>query len=87
MIFLLKNRAQVVYNARFLNRIGAAQVKCHSLYVLEGTKLGEMYKKGDISMLECTDFITRTILFLRNLDKNIIVQRLMGRAPSPLLFL
>jgi hypothetical protein len=33
-------------------------------------------------MLNLEDFIERTISFLRNLDKSIVVQRLMGRAPS-----
>jgi hypothetical protein len=57
------------------------QVKCHSLYVLKGTRLGEIYLNGEIAMLRCGDFIRRTILFLRNLDERIVVQRLMGRAP------
>jgi radical SAM protein (TIGR01212 family) len=73
---------QVALSAGFLNSIGTAQVKCHSLYVIKGTKLADMYQKGEIHMLNSEDFIERTILFLRNLDKKTVVQRLMGRAPA-----
>jgi len=65
-----------------LSRLGVEQVKCHSLYVLKNTKLGEMYEKDEITMLKVDDFIERTIVFLENLDKNIVVQRLIGRAPK-----
>lgn len=68
--------------AIMLSEAGIQQVKCHSLYVLKDTQLGTMYKEGKIKMLECTDFIQRTILFLRNLDEKIVVQRLIGRAPE-----
>jgi len=69
-------------NALFLNETGASQVKCHSLYVLKDTVLGRMYKNNEIEMLRCSDFIDRTISFLRNLNKGIVVQRLIGRAPE-----
>ena len=77
-----EKKEQVSRTARFLNETGTSQVKCHSLYVLDGTKLGEMYKKGEITMLTDRDFIERTILFLRNLSPDTVVQRLMGRAPK-----
>ena len=77
-----EDSTQVAKNALFLNETGASQVKCHSLYVLRGTRLGEMFMEGEMKMLECSDFIERSILFLRNLDKGIVVQRLMGRAPE-----
>ncbi len=68
--------------AVMLSDAGIEQVKCHSLYVLKDTELGRMYENGEIEMLECGDFIERTILFLRNLDRDIVVQRLTGRAPE-----
>lgn len=78
----IESAGQVTENARRLSGAGIAQVKCHSLYVLKNTVLGDMYESGEIEMLECADFIERTILFLKNLSKEIIVQRLMGRAPE-----
>jgi uncharacterized protein len=72
----------VVEGARLLSALGADQVKCHSLYILEGTSLGESYKKGEFQPLGMEDFIERTILFLEYLDPGIVVQRLLGRAPA-----
>lgn len=78
----LENQEQVMQNAKLISKSGIEQVKCHSLYILKGTKLGDMYSAGEIQMPDCSEFINRTILFLRNLDKSIVVQRLMGRAPA-----
>lgn len=77
-----ENQEQVVKNAVMLTKEGINQVKCHSLYILNDTKLGNMYSNGEFQMFDCSEFIARTILFLRNLDKSIVVQRLMGRAPA-----
>ena len=72
----------VIKSAKMLSKLEIEQVKCHSLYVLKNTKLGEMYEKNQIDMLKIDDFIERTILFLEHLNKNIVVQRLIGRAPK-----
>ena len=68
--------------ARVLSALKVEQVKLHSLYVLENTRLGEMYKRGDFSPISKEEFIERTICFLENLSPNIVVQRLLGRAPA-----
>jgi len=72
----------VTEGAKILSALGVDQVKCHSLYILEGTALGEMYKNGQISHISFDDFLERTVSFLENLSPNIVVQRLLGRAPE-----
>lgn len=68
--------------ARFLSALGVDQVKLHSLYILRGTRLGEMYEAGLVKPLAMDEYIERTIVFLENLSPNIAVQRLIGRAPA-----
>lgn len=68
--------------AKKLSNAGVDQVKCHSLYILEGTLLGELYKKGQFQVLPLEDFIERTAIFLSRLDPDIVVQRLISRAPE-----
>ncbi len=58
------------------------QVKLHSLYVIENTVMGKLYKTGELELLSKEDYIERVITFLEYLDENIIVQRLLGRAPK-----
>ncbi len=72
----------VVEGARLLSALGTDQVKCHSLYILESTPLGESYKRGEFQPLSMEAFIERTLLFLEYLDPGIVVQRLLGRAPA-----
>lgn len=72
----------VVEGARLLSALGTDQVKCHSLYILEDSPLGESYKRGEFQPLDMEAFIERTILFLEYLDPGIVVQRLLGRAPA-----
>lgn len=68
--------------ARVLSALGVDQVKCHSLYILDGTVLGEMYKLGEIVPVTMDEFIERTITFLEYLEPKIVVQRIIGRAPE-----
>ncbi len=72
----------VVEGAKLLSSLGIDQVKCHSLYVLENTVLGELYKANAFKPLQMDEFIERTISFLEYLNPEIVVQRLIGRAPA-----
>lgn len=76
------NAGDVIDNAKILSALGVDQVKCHSLYILENTVLGDSYKKGEFQPLGMDEFIERTVLFLEYLDPRIVVQRLIGRAPA-----
>ena len=72
----------VTEGARIISALRVKQVKCHSLYILKDTELGEMYLKGEFMPVEMEDFMERTIAFLEYLDPSIVVQRLIGRAPE-----
>jgi len=76
------NAEDVVESAKLLSALGVNQVKCHSLYILENTALGDRYIKGEFQPLSMDEFIDRTIAFLEHLDPCITVQRLIGRAPA-----
>lgn len=72
----------VLEGARILSALGVNQVKCHSLYILQGTVLGEMFLKGELEPLPLESYMERTISFLEYLDPGIVIQRLLGRAPE-----
>ena len=72
----------VIAGAELLSSLGVEQVKLHSLFVLEDTKLGELYASGEIQMISKDEFIEREIAFLSHLDPRVTVQRLLGRAPE-----
>jgi radical SAM protein (TIGR01212 family) len=68
--------------ARVLSALKVDQVKCHSLYILKNTKMGQQYLQGLLKPLSMEDFIERTITFLEYLSPEIVIQRLIGRAPE-----
>lgn len=76
------DRIDMVEGAKILSVLKVDEVKLHSLYIVKNTKLGEMYLNGEIKLIDKEEFVDRVILFLRNLDKNIVMQRLLGRVPE-----
>jgi hypothetical protein len=72
----------VVETAKILSVLGIEQVKVHSLYIMENTEMGRMYKNGEIKLITKDEYVERVIVFLEHLDSNVAVQRLVGRAPK-----
>ena len=68
--------------ARILTALKVDGVKMHSLYVVKGTVLADMYEKGEVKLLSKDDYVKRAVLFLRNLSPDCSVERLIGRAPE-----
>ncbi len=68
--------------AKILSVLKVDQVKIHSLYIMENTKMGILYKNKEITVITEEEYVERVITFLEYLDKNIAVQRLAGRAPK-----
>lgn len=71
-----------IENAKIISSLGVDEVKLHSLYIIDGTTIGEQFKNGEIHMISKEDYIKRVITFLEYLDPNIIIQRILGRAPE-----
>lgn len=71
-----------VENAKILSALSVDQVKLHSLYVVENTELGRLYKENKIDIISKEEYIDRVIIFLEHLNPNIVIQRVTGRAPE-----
>lgn len=72
----------VVENAKVVSALGVEEIKLHALYVVEDTALGEMYKEDEIELISRDEYVERVILFLEYLDPEIVIQRIIGRAPK-----
>jgi radical SAM superfamily enzyme len=46
-------------------------VKLHALYVVKGTRLAEIYERGELTLGSCEDYVERTVdtLFLLKKQK------------------
>lgn len=72
----------VMEGAKILSALGVNQVKCHSLYILKDTALGEQYLRGEVTPISLEEYKERIITFLEYLNPEVVVQRLIGRAPQ-----
>jgi hypothetical protein len=71
-----------IETSKILSSLGVDEVKLHSLYIVDKTKLAKEYIDGKFNLLSKEDYIKRVVLFLEYLNPNIIIQRLIGRAPK-----
>ncbi len=76
------NITDTIESAKVISALGVDEVKLHSLYIVDGTVLGEQYKNNEIQLISKDDYMERVITFLEYLDPAIIIQRIIGRAPE-----
>ncbi|WP_136524479.1 TIGR01212 family radical SAM protein [Geomonas ferrireducens] len=73
-----ESREEMLSGAEFLNRCGVDGVKIHLLHVMRGTRLAEMYREGQVPLLDRDSYVGLVCDFLERLDPGIVVQRLTG---------
>ena len=66
----------VLTTARTLAALPLQGIKIHSLLALEGTALGEMYKKGTVSMMSKEKYVALVADILEILPTKMVIQRL-----------
>jgi uncharacterized protein len=66
----------VLTTAKTIAAIPINGIKIHSLLALEGTALGEMYKKGNINMITKEKYVSLTADVLEVLPPEMVIQRL-----------
>ncbi len=72
----------IVRAAELMNELHVEGVKLHSLYIVKDTLLGEWYERGEVEVIPFDEYKERTIAFLEHLSPEIVVHRLLGRAPE-----
>lgn len=76
------NEDDVIEDAKFLSALGIEQIKLHSLYIRNDTVMGRMYEGGEFEIITLEEYVRRVILFLEYLNPDVVIQRLIGRAPE-----
>lgn len=71
-----------IETARILNALNIKEVKIHSLFIVKATKLAKMYENGDIKLKSKEDYQRNVIEFLRYIEPDCAIARLVGRAPE-----
>ncbi len=80
-----ESREDVLATADEMARLKVDGVKLHLLHVLEGTPLGELYKQGEVPMLEMQEYVELAVDFIERLPPDTLIQRLTGDGPRNIL--
>jgi hypothetical protein len=64
--------------ARHLGGLAVEGVKIHTLYVVKGTPLAEIYNRGGYRCLEREEYVELLLDFLEQQPPTMVVQRLTG---------
>ncbi len=72
----------VIENAKMMSALQVDQVKLHALYIVKGTQMAKEYEDGALKLISKEEYMERVIAFLEHLHSDIVVQRLIGRAPE-----
>ncbi len=76
-----ESREDMVATARFLAQHSIWGVKIHPLHIQRGTRLEELYRKGEVRVLGLDEYAERVVEFLEELPPQTIIHRLCGSTP------
>lgn len=69
----------------FVNSHKLQGIKIHSTYVVENTKLAEMYKKGLYKAISFDEYMDSLVYILTHVNPDFVIHRIVGDAPKNLL--
>lgn len=69
-------------SAKILSALNIDEVKLHSLYLVKNTRMANQYLNEEFKMISKDEYIERVISFLELLNPDIVIQRIIGRAPE-----
>ena len=76
------NMDDVIENAKLMSVLDMKYVKLHALYILKNTVMGVQYQNNEFEMISEEEYKERVITFLRYLNPEIVIQRIIGRVPE-----
>lgn len=73
-----ESREEMLATARVLNGLGVEGVKIHLMHVMKDTPLEDLYRRGEVAMLDRDEYVGLVCDFLERLRPEISIQRLTG---------
>ncbi len=69
----------------FLTRLPIWGLKIHSIYVMEGTRLADMYKRGEYTPPSLDEYTEAAVYVLSHVPSDVVIHRLTGDCPKDML--
>ncbi len=73
-----ESREEMLSSADIINDMGIEGIKLHLLHVMKGTKLAELYEKGEVRVMEKDEYVGLVCDYLERLRPEILIQRMTG---------
>ena len=80
-----ENKNDLINTINFLNKHCYQGLKIHSTYVVQNTKLAELYYNGSYVPISLEDYIENACYVLTHINPNIIIHKISGDAPKNIL--
>lgn len=80
-----ENMQDIRETVRFISDFKIFGIKIHSIYVMEGTRLAEMYRDGSYSTPTMAEYVDAAMYILTHIHPGVIVHRLTGDCPADML--
>lgn len=72
-------------SVKLVNSTEPFGIKIHSVYVAEGTRLAEMYRRGEYQPIEKETYTDRAVYVLTHISPKTVVHRITGDCPRDML--
>lgn len=69
----------------YINRFDIFGLKIHSIYVMSGTRLEEMYRKQEYTPPTLLEYIDGAVYILTHISPDVVIHRLTGDCPRDML--
>ena len=76
---------ELAATVEYINRFDIWGIKIHSIYVMRGTRLEEMYESGEYTPPTLEEFVDGAIYILTHVSPETVIHRLTGDCPRELL--
>ncbi len=80
-----ENMEHIKKTATYLKRFSIFGIKIHSIYVMEGTTLAQMYKNGEYTPPSLEEYVDGASYIISHLNPEIVLHRITGDCPRDLL--
>ena len=80
-----EGKAEALKTVEFLNGYELFGLKIHSIYVMRGTRLSEMYERGEFVPPTREDYIDTAVSVIRAMRPGTVVHRITGDCPRGML--
>jgi radical SAM protein (TIGR01212 family) len=83
--FPWENREQWLHESHVLSKLHFDFLKIHQLHIVKDTVMEKQHKRSPYRLFTLTEYVDTVVAFLENLNPKIVIQRLAGEAPKPML--